>query len=156
MVNFKKNNLHVVNFSEKVDKIITLEKLQKKIHTNKKLKNAIPYVTSYYKKTWGFCMEEGEFKKLPKGKYKAYIDSDFKKGHLELFCKSKDWTKDFKLKIHHNTKNKIKNVKLVNNQKFLDGRSTQIHYLFAKFLKKFNYTNVNFALNAEKINNRIK
>ena len=83
-VNFKKNNLHLVNFSEKVNKILTLEKLKKKIHTNKKLKNAIPYVTSYYKKTWGFCMKEEEFRKLPEGKYRAYIDSDFKKGHLEL------------------------------------------------------------------------
>jgi len=82
--NFKKNNLHLVNFSEKIDKILTLEQLKKKIHTNKKLENAIPYVTSYYKKTWGFCMEEKEFKKLPEGKYRAYIDSDFKKGHLEL------------------------------------------------------------------------
>ena len=91
-----------------------------------------------------------------KGYQSHYIKIFFEKGHLELFCKSKDWTKDFKLKIHYNPKNKIKNVKLVNNQKFPDGRSTQIHYLFAKFLKKFNYTNVNFALNAEKINNRIK
>ena len=79
----------------------------------------------------------------------------FEKGYLELSSKSRDWTKNFKLKIHHNTQKKIKTVKLMNKQKFPDGRSTQIHYLFAKFLKKFNYTNVNYALNAEKINNKI-
>ena len=82
--NFKKNNLHIVNFSEKINKILPLDILKNKIHTNKKLSKAIPYVTSYYKKTWGFCMKENEFKKLPKGNYKAVIKSKFKKGHLEL------------------------------------------------------------------------
>ena len=90
-----------------------------------------------------------------KGYQSHHVKIFFEKGYLELFGKSKDWTKDFKLKIHYNAKNKIKNVKLVNKKKFLDGRSSQIHYLFAKFLKKLNYTNINYALNAEKINNKI-
>ena len=81
---FKKNNLHLVNYSMSVDKILTLNQLKKKIYTNKNLKNAIPYVTSYYKKSWGFCMKYSEYTKLPKGNYKVYVSSKFKKGNLDL------------------------------------------------------------------------
>ena len=43
----------------------------------------MPYVTSYYKKRWGFCLSENEKKKLPKGKYRVFIDSNFKNGNLK-------------------------------------------------------------------------
>jgi aminopeptidase-like protein len=56
----------------------------KKIYTTKKIKNAIPYVTSYYKKNWGFCLAENEKKKLPAGKYKVFIDTKFSKGHMHM------------------------------------------------------------------------
>ena len=46
--------------------------------------DAIPYVTSYYNKDWGFCLSENEKEDLPDGKYRAFIDSKFKKGHLEV------------------------------------------------------------------------
>ncbi len=81
---FKNNNLHVVNYSEPVNSNITKENLLKKIYTYKKNKKAIPYVTSYYKKDWGFCMSENTKKKLPNGKYKVVIDSSFKKGTLDI------------------------------------------------------------------------
>lgn len=81
---FKNNNLHVVNYSEPVNSNITKENLLKKIYTYKKNKKAIPYVTSYYKKDWGFCMSENAKKKLPNGKYKVVIDSSFKKGTLDI------------------------------------------------------------------------
>ena len=81
---FKKNNLHVVNFSEPVNKIISKKDLLKKVFIHHKNKNFIPYVTSYYKKYWGFCMSYKEKKKLPKGKYKVFVDSYFKKGTLDL------------------------------------------------------------------------
>ena len=45
--------------------------------------NAIPYVTSYYKKFWGFCIKYNEFKNLPKkGKYKVFINSKLTNGKL--------------------------------------------------------------------------
>lgn len=81
---FKNNNLHVVNYSEPVNSNITKENLLKKIYTYKKNKKAIPYVTSYYKKDWGFCMSENAKKKLPNGKYKVVINSSFKKGTLDI------------------------------------------------------------------------
>ena len=55
---FKKNNLHLVGYSMPQKKIIDLKNLKKNIHVLDKIPNAIPYVTSYYKKNWGFCMSK--------------------------------------------------------------------------------------------------
>ena len=78
---FKKNNLHLVGYSIPIKKILDLKELKKKIFYHK-IPNAIPYVTSYYKKDWGFCLNKYQLNKLPKGKYKINIDSKFKKGYL--------------------------------------------------------------------------
>ena len=79
---FKKNNLHLVGYSTSQKKIIDLKDLKKKIHVLDKIPNAIPYVTSYYKKNWGFCMSKNMLNRLPKGKYLANIQSEFKNGHM--------------------------------------------------------------------------
>ena len=82
IIDFKKHNLHVVNYSIPVNKIISLEELKKKLFTLPNQPNAIPYITSYYKKDWGFCIEYNKFKKLKKGQYKVFIDSTLKNGNL--------------------------------------------------------------------------
>ena len=82
--NFKKNNLHVLNFSSPIDKIISKKILLDHLYSLKKQPNAIPYVTSYYKKKWGFCLSENDKKKLKKKNYRVFIDSKFKKGTLDL------------------------------------------------------------------------
>ena len=65
------NNLHVLNFSQPFRGVLSYKDLSKHIHTIKDLPNAIPYVTSYYKKNWGLCMSYRQFKKLKKNtKYK--------------------------------------------------------------------------------------
>ena len=79
---FKKNNLHVIGYSKAVNKKIDLDTLKKNLHFTKKIKSAIPYVTSYYKKRWGFCISYNQFLKLKKGIYKVFIKSRFKKGKL--------------------------------------------------------------------------
>ena len=81
---FKKNNLHIVAYSTPVNKFLNKKELLKYIYTEKKQPNSIPYVTSYYKKRWGFCMTENEKKKLPSGKYNVFINSSLKKGVMEL------------------------------------------------------------------------
>ena len=81
---FKKLNLHVVGFSIPINKKINRRDLLPYLHTNKKIPNAVPYVTSYYNKTWGFCLSESEKSSLPNGKYKVYINSKFTKGNLHL------------------------------------------------------------------------
>jgi aminopeptidase-like protein len=89
---FKKNNLSVLNYSIPVNKTVKLSELKKHIFTLPKQPNLIPYVTSYYKKNWGFCLNYHEFKKLKNSKYKVFIDSKFKKGNMnygELYLKGK-------------------------------------------------------------------
>ena len=80
---FKVNNLHVVNYSVPVDKEMSFDELEPHLYYEKELPGAIPYITSYYKRTWGFCISYEEFKKLPrKGSYKVVIDSSLKPGSL--------------------------------------------------------------------------
>lgn len=81
---FKKCNLHIVGYSKPINKVISKSELLKNIYTQKNQPNAIPYVTSYYKKRWGFCMSEKMKNKLPKGNYRVFVDSELKKGFLEL------------------------------------------------------------------------
>ena len=75
--------MHVVSYSTKLDKNLNKVSLLKKIFTNKTLKDAIPYVTSYYKKNWGFCLSENEkqtilLKYQTKDKFHVIINSKFK------------------------------------------------------------------------------
>ena len=83
IANFKKHTLHIVNYSEPVNKKIEFEVLKKRLFFLKEFPNAIPYVTTYFKKFWGFCLSYNDFKKLKKGKYWVYIKSTLKNGYLE-------------------------------------------------------------------------
>jgi aminopeptidase-like protein len=83
VASFKKHSLHVVNYSEPVNKKISFIDLKKRLFFLKNLPTAIPYVTSYYKRFWGFCLNYKDYSKLKKGNYKVYIKSTLKNGHLE-------------------------------------------------------------------------
>ncbi len=99
IIDFKENNLHVVGYSKKIDKKITFKQLiSKHIYSNDKQVNAIPYVTSYYKKNWGFCISRNYLNVLKKkysrnSIFKAKIVSSFKKNgsmnYGECFLKGK-------------------------------------------------------------------
>ncbi|TND05911.1 MAG: hypothetical protein FD123_3602 [Bacteroidetes bacterium] len=81
--NFSENNLHVVNYSEGVDKTVRFEELAQHLHHYADLPGAVPYITSYYKRRWGFCISKNEFDALPReGNYKVFIDAGHKKGSL--------------------------------------------------------------------------
>ncbi len=84
VVDFKDNNLHIVSYSHPVNKIINFEELDKHLFSIKKYPNFIPYVTSYYKKFWGFCIQHNRRKKLKKGKYQVVIKSKLSKGNVEI------------------------------------------------------------------------
>tara|TARA_Y100000590_G_scaffold446552_1_gene580436 strand:+ start:8701 stop:10008 length:1308 start_codon:yes stop_codon:yes gene_type:complete len=85
IVNFKENNLHVVGYSTKINKIVSRSELFKHIFTQTNQPNLIPYVTSYYKKNWGFCVTENfKKKKLKDKRYKVYINSSHKNGNLKI------------------------------------------------------------------------
>ncbi|MCC6600325.1 MAG: DUF4910 domain-containing protein, partial [Crocinitomicaceae bacterium] len=83
VADFKKNNLHIVSYSVPVNKKMDFEELKKHIHTIPSQPCAIPYITSYYKENWGFCMSEDQWKKLPReGEYTVLIDSTLASGSL--------------------------------------------------------------------------
>ena len=84
VINFDNHNLHVVGYSVPVDKVIDFNELSEHLHFNEKLPSAIPYVTSYYNKNWGFCLSFDEYLKLNRdSKYRVFIDSNFnEKGSL--------------------------------------------------------------------------
>ena len=94
IVDFKENNLHVVGYSIPVDKIMSFDELKKHLFYREDLPDAIPYVTSYYKPFWGFCISYNQFKKLDrKSKYRVVIKSKFVDGELyygELLLKGKE------------------------------------------------------------------
>jgi len=82
IIDFKKSNLHLVNYSIPINKKIPLEILKEHLYTLPKYPDAIPYVTSYYKQNWGFCLEHKKFLKLENGEYSVVIDSKLEDGHL--------------------------------------------------------------------------
>ena len=80
ILDFNKNNLHLLNYSLPIKKKINFNNLKKNIFTNKQKPTIIPYVTSYYKKRWGFSMAYNQFKKMKKKElYNILIDS----GHFD-------------------------------------------------------------------------
>ena len=73
-------------------KYLEYDELKNNLHFIKDQPNAIPYVTSYYNKEWGFCLTYNQFLKLKKEKYYVNIDSSFKDGILnygEIVIKGK-------------------------------------------------------------------
>jgi aminopeptidase-like protein len=65
-----------------VNAYLSKEDLCEHLHSIAELPDAIPYVTSYYAKNWGFCISENQKKSLPEGMYHVLIDSDLKPGVL--------------------------------------------------------------------------
>ena len=82
ILDFQKTNLHVVGYSLPVDKTVTLDELLPLIYTQPDQPDVIPYVTSYYKERYGFCMTQRQKDALVADTYHIHIDSTLKKGSL--------------------------------------------------------------------------
>lgn len=95
---FKQNNLHVLNYSEGIDDKISLNELQEHLYSIENYPDAIPYVTSYYKRRWGFCIKHEDRVKLKEGKYKVFIDAKHHENgvlnYADLLIPSTQKTKD--------------------------------------------------------------
>jgi len=82
IVDFRDHNLHVVNYSAPVRERMSLADLRPHLHSLAEHPDWIPYRTSYYHATWGFCLSHHQLQTLRDGKYDVVIDSTLTDGYL--------------------------------------------------------------------------
>ena len=82
VVDFKESNLHVMSYSEHVREEMTLEELRPHLHVHAERPDWIPYRTSYYTRSWGFCLSRNQLEALDDGTYEVLIDSTLSPGSL--------------------------------------------------------------------------
>jgi len=82
VVDFRRSNLHVLNYSAPVHRTVSLDELRDHCFTLPDHPDWIPYRTSYYAPAWGFCLAHAELETLPDGDYEVRIDSTLAPGHL--------------------------------------------------------------------------
>ena len=79
---FARSNLEVINDSAPVDEVLSLTDLRPHLHTIPALPDAVPYVTSYYTRRWGFCLPHRELEALRPGDNHAHIESEHVPGEI--------------------------------------------------------------------------
>jgi aminopeptidase-like protein len=88
IVDFADSNLHIVQYSMPMDRLVPREELARHIHTLPDAPDLIPYRTAYYARSWGFCMAHRRFEAMRDPEYRVRIDSTLTAGHVsygELF-----------------------------------------------------------------------
>ena len=82
IIDFNDSNLHVLGYSLPIDCYMSLDKLKEIIYTQPDQPDVIPYVTSYYRESYGFCMSENQKNTLSEDIYHCVIDSELINGSL--------------------------------------------------------------------------
>lgn len=82
VVDFRRHNLHLVSYSVPVHRRMSLAELRPHLHTLPDQPDVIPYRTSYYRPTWGFCLTQRQLDALPEGEYEVCVDSTLAPGSL--------------------------------------------------------------------------
>ncbi|HWB46967.1 MAG TPA: DUF4910 domain-containing protein, partial [Hyphomicrobiaceae bacterium] len=82
IVDFEKCNLHVVSYSTPVRARMRLAELRPHLHSLPNQPDLVPYRTSYYSETWGFCLPHRQLEALPDETYEVVIDSTLEPGSL--------------------------------------------------------------------------
>jgi aminopeptidase-like protein len=84
IIDFLDNNLHLVSYSEPVNRKMSLGELSDHLFSLPHQPNLIPYRTSYYESFWGFCIKDEMRQKLVEGEYTVCIDSSLEPGSLDI------------------------------------------------------------------------
>lgn len=82
VIDFRRSNLHVIGYSAPVRETMTLKALQEHLFTLPDRPGWIPYRTSYYQESWGFCLSHQQFLALGDDQYEVCIDTSLADGHL--------------------------------------------------------------------------
>lgn len=79
IISSRDNTLHVVAHSQSVDAVISSEELlENHIYTDVNNPSRLPYVTSYYEESWGFCVPHKSLAELQIHEYlRVVIEADF-------------------------------------------------------------------------------
>jgi len=82
VVDFQAHNLHLVGYSEPIQASMSLQELSPRLHVLPEHPDWIPYRTSYYSRSWGFCMRARERAALRPGRYRIEVRTSLAKGSL--------------------------------------------------------------------------
>ena len=82
LVDFKKSNLHVLNYSLPVKGTFSIKELEQHIFSIPEKPGWIPYHTSYYEEKWGFCLSHSQWQTMQDKEYEVCIDSTLEPGSL--------------------------------------------------------------------------
>jgi aminopeptidase-like protein len=82
VVDFRESNLHVVSYSEPIRGRFRLEDLRSRLHVLEAQPDWIPYRTSYYTRSWGFCLSGRAYEAFQEPEYDVCIDSSLGPGAL--------------------------------------------------------------------------
>jgi aminopeptidase-like protein len=82
VIDFQRSNLHIVNYSVPVSRKISLKELKEHLFTIPEHPDWVPYRTSYYRETWGFCVSHRQFEQLTEDEYEVHIDVSLEDGSL--------------------------------------------------------------------------
>jgi len=82
VVDFQAHNLHIVSYSEPMRSKLSLSKLEARVHSLPYHPDWIPYRTTYYRRSWGFCLKHSDRLSLAPGDYEVNVQSSLAKGSL--------------------------------------------------------------------------
>lgn len=82
VVDFRQNNLHVLNYSVPVHRSMSMDELRPHLFTLPETPDLIPYRTSYYQEKWGFCLSQRQLDQMEDGQYEVCVDSTLEPGNL--------------------------------------------------------------------------